>query len=127
MSSTSQRYPLSTPDGISIPLDVIKPHSYILKSVGATVSASIAVPAAIEIISFAATEDTVICFGGTAIVPPDGSPQANTLVVLKGTRVTIAPPASTFTVIALGTTGYLHCQFIDKWAGLALQTQYSKR
>lgn len=127
MSSTSQRYPLSTPDGISIPLDVIKPYSYILKSVGTTVSAAINIPAAIEIISFAATEDTIICFGGTAVAPPDGTPQSNTLFVQKGTRVTVAPPANTFTVLALGTAGYLHCQLIDKWAGLALQTQYSKR
>lgn len=127
MPSTTQRYPLSTPDGISIPLDVIKPHSFIRKATALSVSGSISIPDVVEIISFAATEDCYICFGGIATIASDGVLQPNVVFVQKGTRVTVAPTANNFTVLALDTAGYLYCQLIDKWAGLALQTQYTKR
>jgi len=127
MSSTTQRYPLSTPDGIAIPFDVIRPIAFIRKAFDVTVSVSVAIPADCEIISFTATEDCLVCFGGTAIIGVDGAIQADTVFVQKGTRVTVAPTAASFTVISYAVAGYLYCQLIDKWAGLALQTQYVKR
>lgn len=127
MSSKSQRYPLSTPDGIAIPFDVIRPYAFIRKTTALAVSAVVNIPDAIEIISFAATEDCIVCFGGTAIVAPDATIQLNTVFIQKGTRVTVAPTANTFTVIATEAAGFLYCQLIDKWAGLALQTQYDRR
>jgi hypothetical protein len=127
MPSTSQRYPLSTPDGIAIPLDVIRPHSFLAKTTALVVSAPVAIPSAVEIASFTATEDCLVCFGDTAIIAADGVLQPDTIFIQKGARVTVAPTASTFTVIAMSTPGYLYCQFIDKWAGLALETQYRKR
>lgn len=127
MSSTTQRYPLSTPDGIAIPFDVIRPTGFIRKAFDVTVSVAVAIPSDCEIISFTATEDCLVCFGGTAIIGADGALQADTVFIQKGTRVTVAPTAETFTVISYSVAGYLYCQLIDKWAGLALNTQYKRR
>lgn len=127
MSSKSQRYPLSTPDGIAIPFDVIRPYGFIRKATATAVSATVSIPDVTEIISFSATEDCIVCFGGTAIVASDGALQLNSVFIQKGTRVTVAPTFNTFTVISLSVAGYLYCQLIDKWAGLALETQYNKR
>jgi hypothetical protein len=127
MSSTTQRYPLSTPDGIAIPFDVIRPYAFIRKAVDLTVSAEVNIPDSIEIISFAATQDCLVCFGGNATIGADGALQLNHVFIQKNTRVTVAPTANKFTVIAYDAAGYLYCQLIDKWAGLALETQYRKR
>ena len=127
MASTTQRYPLSSPDGDPIPLAVIRPLGLIKKTFTTTVSAAITIPDSVEILSFLATANCLISFGGTATAPVDGTNQANILHVVKGMRVTAAPTATTFTVIGETTSGILYCQLIDKWAGLALQTQYSRR
>lgn len=124
MASTSQRYPLSTPDGDSIPLDIIRPHSYLFIDFTLSASASIAVPAGVEIMSVSATTDCFIKFGGTAAAPVAGVLSSDLCLVEADMRTSIAPTASTFTVIGDMASGKLRIQFIDKWAGLALQTQY---
>jgi hypothetical protein len=127
MASTTQRYPLSTADGKSIPLDVIRPLGLLFKTFTSVVSADIAVPGTCEIISFTATEDCIICFGSAASVPADGSLLSNGVFIPQNLRITVAPTAATFTVIRHTADGYVAVQFIDKWAGLALETQYSRR
>ena len=128
MASTSQRYPLSTPDGLSIPLDVIKPHSIVLLNFTTmTASAVVAIPDGIEIASLYSTEDCVIQFGGTAAVPANGVNTPNALVLTKDVITVIAPPLVTLTAIGLSTAGSLRIQFIEKWAGLALVKQISGR
>lgn len=128
MSSTTQRYPLSSPDGTPIPLEIMKPHSFIQKSyLTASASTSIAVPTDVEIMSITVTEDCILKFNGTAILPTDGVAIADAVLVEKYTRICIAPKAATFTLIGLSADGVANIQFIEKWAGLAVQTQYQKR
>lgn len=127
MSSTSQRYPLSTPDGISIPFDVIRPSGYLAVNTALTVSGQIAIPAGCEIISFTTTEDCIVRFGANASIPSSGVVLGDAVHIPREMRITVAPTAEFFTVIAEGIAGVLRCQLIDKWAGLALQTQYNKR
>jgi len=127
MSSTTQRYPLSTPDGISIPFDVIRPSGYMAVNTALTVSGQIAIPAGCEIISFTATEDCIVRFGANAAIPSTGVVLTDAVHIPRDMRITVAPVAEFFTVISEGQVGVLRCQLIDKWAGLALQTQYNKR
>lgn len=127
MPSTTQRYPLSTPDGKYIPLDVVRSAGYAIKSVNTSVSSPITIGENVEIISFSATEDMLVCFGGVAALPADAVVYADTVFIGRGQRVTVAATALTFTAIALTTAGILHCQLIDKWAGLGLQTQYLRK
>lgn len=127
MASTSQRYPLSTPEGAAIPLDIMKPHSFMQKDFTEVVSAALAVPDGIEIVSFTASEDCIIRFGAAAVVPADGVSYPDTIYIDKDVRVCVAPRAATFTVIATSAVGTLHAQFIEKWAGLALTKQLTGR
>jgi hypothetical protein len=128
MSSTSQRYPLSTPEGVAIPFEIIKPHSYLKKSFTAgSASSAVAVPADVEILIFSSNEDCIVKFGGTASVPADGVSQADVICVEKDVRIAVAPNADTFTIIGETVAGALRVQFIQKWAGLAVTTQYKKR
>ena len=128
MASTSQRYPLSTPDGTSIPLDVFKPHSVVLLSFSNMVaSAVVAIPDGIEIASLYSTEDCIVQFGGTAVIPGNGVNKADALILTKDVITNVAPPLVTMTVIGITAAGSLRIQFIHKWAGLALPKQLSGR
>lgn len=128
MPSTSQRYPLSTPDGVAIPLEILRPHSYVKKSfTSGAASAVVAVPGNVEIAILSADQDCLVCFGGTAAVPADNTNVASVIFVPQGVRVCVAPTADNFTVIGETASGSLRIQFVDKWAGLAVQTQYQKR
>lgn len=128
MSSTTQRYPLSSPDGTPIPLEIMKPHSFLQKSfLTSAASASITVPADVEIMSITVTEDCILKMGGTATLPTDNIALADAVLIEKYTRICIAPKLETFTLRGLTANGVANIQFIEKWAGLAVQTQYQKR
>ena len=128
MSSTTQRYPLSSPDGTPIPLEIMKPHSFIQKSFLSNVASSVVnVPTDVEIMSITVTEDCILKFNGTASLPVDGVSIADAVLVEKYTRICIAPKAATFTLIGMSARGIANIQFIEKWAGLAVQAQYQKR
>lgn len=128
MASNNQRYPLSTPEGVAIPFDILKAHSYLKKSfTHVAASTAVNVPADVEIVIFSSNEDCIIKFGGVASVPADGVSQADTICVEKDVRIAVAPNADTFTVIGETAVGALRVQFIQKWAGLAVQAQYRKK
>lgn len=127
MPSTTKRYPLSTPDGISIPLDVIRPNSFLLLDFTLVVSAAITVPTGVEIMSMTATEDCIINFGGNAVDPVSGTIYSGSICVERDQRVTVAPIATTFTVIGETASGVLRVNFIDNWAALTLTTQQQRR
>lgn len=128
MASTSQRYPLSTPDGVAIPLDIMKPHSFIRKAFSAlTPTVAISVPNGVEIMSITTSEDVLICFGAEAVIPVDGVNYPNTVLVEASSRICIAPRAATFTMLGLQEAGIANLQFVDKWAGLALAKQLTGR
>jgi hypothetical protein len=66
-------------------------------------------------------------FGAAASVPADGVQLADAVFIPANLQVTVAPQATSFTVIRYTADGTLIAQCIDKWAGLALQTQYNRR
>lgn len=128
MASTLQRYPLSSPEGTPIPLEIIKPHSFLQKSFESGVSSSqISVPEDIEIMSITCTEDCLITFGAPVLAIEDGVLAENTLLVGKYTRICTAINANTFAIRGLSANGIAHIQYIQNWAGLALQTQITMR
>lgn len=127
MPSTSQRYPLSTPDGISIPLDIVRPHSCMLIDFTLVVSTAINVPTGIQVMSMTASEDCVISFGGTAVDPVSKTLYTGSFIVERDQRITVAPIATTFTVIGESVPGTLRINFLDVWAALSLETQQRRR
>ena len=127
MASTTKRYPLSSPNGQPIPLDVVKPLGFLKKSFSAVVSGDISIPPECELISITTTENCYIAFGGIAAVPADGVYVGSLLYAKKGLRMTVAPPADVFTVIRDTADGELQVQFLDKWASVTLATQNAKK
>lgn len=125
MTTTTQRYPHATPEGVPIPLDVIKPYGTIRKAFTTAVSSVVTIAANVDVASFLTTEDCFVCFGGTAALGADGVTQANAIFIPKGGRITCAVISTTFTVIGVTASGNLYVQLIDKWAGLALQTKFT--
>ncbi len=127
MANTTQRYPLATPDGRAIPLDVVKPVGFLQKAFTTAASGTLTLPSNVEVLSVFASADCYIQFGGTAAVPADGVVVTNLLYVPKNMRITAAPPATTFTVIGKTTSGTLNVQLLEKWAGLILDVQQKRR
>lgn len=125
MANTTQRYPLATPDGVPIPLEVIRPLGAIRKAIALTVSTAVSIASNVEIASFYATVDCFVNFGGTASVSGDGVTQSNSIFIPAGSRITCAVMAVTFTVIGVTDVGFLYVQLIDNWAGLTLQTKFT--
>lgn len=127
MSSSSKKYPLSTPDGIAIPLDVIRPNSFMLVNFTTAVSAAFNIPSGVEIMSITATEDCIINFGGAPVAPISGTLYTNSVAIERDQRITVSPTADTFKVIGETASGKLRINFIDNWAALSLATQQLRR
>lgn len=128
MPSTTQRYPLSTSDGTAIPLEIMKPHSFVQKSfLQASATAAQPVPTGVEIMSITVSEDVILRFGAAAVALADGVNYPDTVLVKAGTRVCIAPKADTFTLKGFTANGLAYIQYIEKWAGLALAKQLTGR
>jgi hypothetical protein len=126
--ATPQRYPLATVDGISIPLDAIRPIGYCridFNNSGGT--SQLTIPTGCELIAMVADMDCVITFGKVASLPADSTILTDAIFLVRGQMVIVSPNATTVSVHGAGTIGTLICNFLDKWAGLALQTMLDRR
>lgn len=126
MPSINQRYPLSTPEGVAIPLDIMRPYGYLRKGFSTVVSSNIPIPDELEIVLLYATEDCLVTFGGNAEASVDGIMQLNTVFIPKDMRICVAPTSTFFTVRGDALSGQLSVQFIDKWAGLVIQNRLKR-
>lgn len=127
MPSTTQRYPLSSPDGKPIPLEIIKPHGYIRRGFTDISAVSVGLPAEVEILSLHSSWDCIISFSGDAEIPVDGVLLSQGIFLPKNMRITVAPTSTSLSVIGDSGSGTLHIQAIDKWVGLATQSQLDRR
>lgn len=133
MSEPDKRYPLSSPEGRAIPLEIIRPYGCLTKSftaIGST--ASITIPAEISIMSVLADEDCIIQFAtssASAEALVDGTVQANAAFVPAGIIIVLSPAQGlgTFAIRGIANSGSAKIQYIDRWAGLALASQFIRR
>ena len=124
---TGQRYPFATADGIAIPSDIIKPLGVLRQTFSHLIATvPVAIPAAVEVISFLATEDCIVVFGVAATVPVNAVLLADALFVPANIIVQAAPPLSNMSVIGLTASGTLMAQYIESWAGLTRTTQLTR-
>lgn len=124
---TGQRYPFATADGIAIPSDIIKPLGILRQTFSHLIATvPVAIPAAVEVISFLATEDCIVVFGAEAAIPTNAIMLADALFVPANMVVQAAPPLSNMSVIGLTASGNLVAQFIESWAGLTRTTQLTR-
>jgi hypothetical protein len=124
MTAPIELYPFATRDGKAIPLDIIRPRGFIKKNF-TTVSASLSLPRDSYVATFTSDVDCLISFGAdlpTNLV--DGVDYVDTLCVPAGVTVTAAVVTSDAHVKGLTSSGSLLIQLIEKWAGLALDSQF---
>lgn len=119
-------YPFATQDGKAIPLDILKP-AYLYR---AAVDGSLSVlPKTAEVAAFHAVD-------GNAYISFSGALSGH-LAIGEGLELGLFVPAGTIVIAALPDSEF-HClmdsmeaslfiQVIEKWAGLALSSQFSTK
>jgi len=121
--SISDAYPLATPDGTSIPMDIVRVH--VLDKItfnnltGTALNTALVVPDMAYVLY--ATEDCIVDFTTVASNTLNNN---KAVLVLKGERAYVMLPidATSFSVIGISTIGDLYVQQIVPWAGLANTT-----
>lgn len=129
----ANRYPLSTADGQSIPLDTVRPFSFL--PLGLTTSAGTAakqVPAGVELFSVLSTTDCYMRFYATSNVVGTLSADTevtDTLFIPAGLLIVVSPPVDKpyFSARAVTEAGTAYIQFLASWSGLTLQSQITRR
>jgi len=116
-------YPLSTPNGVQIRLDLVRIEALdsiaFTSTAGSTVNTGVVIPDAIYV--FFATSDCIIRFDGVASKTLGNTPA---VLVASGERVTCLLPvgATGISVIGLSASGTLYIQRVAAFAGLANDT-----
>lgn len=129
----SNRYPLSTADGKSIPFEVLRPHSLLcLNSLLAEGSAAQQIPAEVELLSVLTTALCYIQFfasSTTAGILEEGVPELDTILIPPGAIVMISPPVDKpyLSVRSVEQDCSIFIQFLASWSGLTLQSQITRR
>jgi hypothetical protein len=111
------QYPFSTFDGQVIPLDIIRPAGCFVLPFDAVIGLSpIDLGVEIPILVLEATQDCFVSFGRVAEIPAIFS--LDTIFLKKGKSLTVAPKATTISVIGWIASGDLIVQLVEQWAGL---------
>lgn len=133
MANIPNRYPLATADGQSIPLDVVRPNASVqLALTTISGSASLSLPTATEVMVVYSTRDCLIQFAENAAVATAYTPgtiKADSFFIPASTLLVLSPiPEKTsFSLIALTEAGIAYINFLEKWSGMALQSQFNRR
>ena len=133
MADIKGRYPFSTADGQAIPLDIIRPNSFIQLDIDDTVPTGPQdCPETVEVMAVVATEDCYIQFaatGATAAAIASGDVIADAAFIPGGVITMICPPIGmkSYSILSLGATGYARVQYLEQWSGLALSSQQTRR
>ena len=121
-------YPLSTQDGVPIPLDIIRPYGTMRLSIpSGTGLALVALTVVVPILVLRSTVDCFIRFGTVATIPVS-SMLLDSLFLPANETIVVAPGLTDISVIEDGVlgTGKLTIQFLDQWAGLGKELPYRK-
>ena len=133
MANVSKRYPLSTADGKYIPLDVIRPLSLLKVTTSNSVgSASIEIPADIELLRIKSSVDATIQFFPTSTVITAvvaGTAKQNALFLPANIVVIISQPTGKnwFSIINDAAAGNCIIEYLECWNALSLQSQITRR
>lgn len=127
--ATANRYPLSTVDGKAIPLEVIKPLGVIRLPFTATAFNVQVLSDAYEdkILMLSSSEDCYLDFAAAPTSPVDDVVLPSMVFVPAGVLIACVTNSVYLNVIGVSTSGILHIQLVDTWAGLALETQINYR
>lgn len=119
-------YPFSTQDGKAIPLDILKP-SHLFHIPFTTTSSSVELPENVQVAMFMASVSAIISFGAAVSFAGGSWNQVDSLYVPKDIIVSSTIKDRTLHIRGVAEPGSLWVQIIEKWAGLALTKQYSRK
>lgn len=133
MANIPNRYPLATADGQAIPLDVVRPNSSVqIALLTGAGSAALSLPTSTEVMVVYATQDCLIQFATTAAAATAfvaGTIKTDSIFIPASTIIVLSPvPEKTsFSLIAISAAGSAYITFLEKWSGMALQSQFNRR
>lgn len=127
MTTPAGVYPFATQDGKAIPLDVIKPTGVIPKSFTSSADSLLTIPADAVVGTFTTTKACIVKFGSVISSLADGVEILNAILVPADSTVTVALTPGPAYIRGLSESGTVYLQLIEKWVGLALNTQYSRK
>jgi hypothetical protein len=121
-------YPLSTPEGQSIPMDVMEPLSMSYYTFVANTSKNIVIPAAYSMVALYATKDCILKFGGTALPNTlvDGAEYVNALYIPAQTIITSLIPSSGAASVVSVSAGILTITALENWKMLKQSYQLNQ-
>lgn len=127
--STANRYPLSTPDGKAIPLDLIKPMGVLRLPFTASAYNAQSINAIYQDKIFTAysTEDCYLSFAASPGAIADNTVTANILFVPAGVMIAFITNSLYLAAKGVSVSGSVHVQIVDTWAGLLLEAQVNRR
>lgn len=126
MTLANEQYPLSTQDGDSIPLDVIRPVGMVFQTFVAGSWTAVTLPAGTDLVTIKADEDCYLDLLGTKTTAlAAGTYYASVLYIPKGFVVTAQLAAGAIKVWGIATTGNIYIQLVGRWATLSLPRQTS--
>lgn len=129
VSDIVNRYPLSTPNGQSIPLDVVKPIGLLrinFNSSSFTSATDLASTYADKVFIATTTEDCYIHIGATPAVPVSGIMQVDTIFIPAGATLSFVMDSLKIAAIGVTAVGRLDIQICETWAGLAIAAQINR-
>lgn len=126
--ATVNRYPLSTPDGTAIPLDLIKPMGILrLPFITASYNAqTIAATYQDKLFTAYATEDCYLSFAASPAAVVDDVVTTDTLFVPAGVMLAFTTNSLYLAAQGVSVNGIVHIEIVDVWAGLLLETQVNR-
>lgn len=116
-TNTRQFYPNANLEGTPIPYEVLYRPGLINVAVSGTVSGSVSLTAAMELLVLYCDVDCYIKFDGTAAAPANETPVADLLFLPAYTHMAVDHSgASAFTAIRAGADdGTLRVQYTKRW------------
>jgi hypothetical protein len=133
MDTIKGLYPFSTSDGKAIPFDVARPSGVIVIPFTNTEgSTPISLPTDANVVSLIASEECFIKFAATsttALLPAENTLEADMIYVHPGhiTICSIPTNVGYASVIGSSTSGTLVMQLLEKWSGIAIESQMIRR
>ena len=122
MASTDKRYPLSAPDGSSIPFDLGYPSGLVIISVAVAASAALELPVDANLATFFSSCDCVVSFGDASpsAVLTEGVFSSLHIHIPANSSVALQIPAQFISVISADgvTEGKLYISVFEPWEGL---------
>lgn len=118
-------YPLSTPGGLPIPLDIIRCAGLIKQAFSAVAVNGVVIPAC-DYLFLYSDQKCVVALGRNVVIPANGAFEADEYVIPPGTLMIIDhQQATTLGVIRIAFDGVLWIQCVEKYKDVRKSVQFA--